>query len=515
MRFLIAAALALVFTQASAQGLTDPAIDSLVLRTMHAFNVPGIAVSVIKDGKVIHCKGYGVRSTRTGLPVDQNTLFGIASNSKAFTTAALGILVDQGKLSWDDRVRDYIPEFRLSDPYVSDAFTIRDLLTHRSGLGLGAGDLMIWPDSNDFSKEDIIRNLHFLQPTSGFRAQYAYDNNMYIIAGEVVARVSGQSWEDFVEDHIMQPLGMRASAPSFERIRDTSDMIDAHSLVDGSLRIVPRSTMRTGHSAGGIYSNLTDLDNWVLMHLNGGKYGATAPLLSPSVHAEIWSPQTIMPVHTPGSYNTHFQAYGLGFVLSDVKGYKQVRHNGGLAGMVTQITMIPELGLGIIVLTNQEQDLALEAISNQIKDAYLGVRGIDRVAEYAAALKMELSQADKITDSVWAQIDTASHRRPATAFLSAYAGGYRDPWFGNVTISLGDGQLYFAARRSPQLRGRLFFYKANTFVIKWDDRSMNADAFLLFTLDQNGNASGLTMKAISPLTDFSFDFQDLAFHRVP
>jgi CubicO group peptidase (beta-lactamase class C family) len=510
MRFLIIAAFAVVSARANAQGLTGPAIDSLVLRTMHAFNVPGIAVSVIKDGKVIHSRGYGVRSLRTGLPVDENTLFGIASNSKAFTTAALGILVDQGKLSWDDRVRDYIPEFRLSDPYVSDAFTIRDLLTHRSGLGLGAGDLMIWPDPNNFSKEDIIRNLHFLQPTSGFRARYAYDNNMYIVAGEVIARISGQSWEDFVEDHIFKPLGMRLSAPSFERIPDTTDIIDAHALVDGTLRIVPRSTMPIGHSAGGIYSNLTDLNRWVLMHLNGG-----TPLLSASVHKEIWSPQTIMPVGAPGTYNTHFQAYGLGFVLSDVKGFEQVRHNGGLAGMVTQITMIPELRLGIVVLTNQEQDLALETISNQIKDAYLGVRGIDRVALYTAALKMELTQADKITDSVWAQIDTASRRPPAPSFLSPFTGVYQDPWFGNTTISIKDGQLYFTAQRSPHLCGRLFFYKANTFVVKWDDRSMNADAFLLFTLDQDGKAAGLTMKAISPLTDFSFDFQDLSFQRVP
>ncbi|HEV2352995.1 MAG TPA: serine hydrolase domain-containing protein, partial [Puia sp.] len=176
------------------QGLTSPQIDSLAERARRAFDVPGIAVCVIKDGKVIHSKGYGVRSLRTSEPVDGNTLFGIASNSKAFTTAALGMLVDEGKLSWDDKVRKYIPEFKLSDPYVTEEFTIRDLLCHRSGLGLGAGDLMFFPDGSNFTTADILHNLQFLKPASSFRSQYAYDNNLYIVAGEVVARVSGMSW---------------------------------------------------------------------------------------------------------------------------------------------------------------------------------------------------------------------------------------------------------------------------------------------------------------------------------
>ena len=205
MKKLICSIVLITFTLASyCQGLTSKAIDTLVARSMKAFDVPGIAVAVIKDGKVIHSKGYGVRSLRTGQPTDENTLFGIASNSKAFTAAALGILVDEGKLTWDDKVRDIIPEFKLYDPWVTEQFTVRDLLTHRSGMGLGAGDLMFFPDSSDFTLKDVIFNLRFLKPVSSFRTKYDYDNNLYIVAGEVVKRVSGISWDDFVQQKILQ-----------------------------------------------------------------------------------------------------------------------------------------------------------------------------------------------------------------------------------------------------------------------------------------------------------------------
>ena len=178
--------------------------------------MPGIAVAVVKDGKIIHAKGYGVRSLNTMQKVDENTLFGIASNSKAFTVAALGILVDEKKIKWDDKVTDYIPEFRMYNPYVTEEFTIRDLLTHRSGLGLGAGDLMFWPDSSNFTKKDMIHNLRYLKAVSGFRTKFDYDNNLYMVAGEVVARVSGMSWEDFIQTRILNPLGMTASCAFFQ-----------------------------------------------------------------------------------------------------------------------------------------------------------------------------------------------------------------------------------------------------------------------------------------------------------
>jgi CubicO group peptidase (beta-lactamase class C family) len=493
------------------QGLTSQQIDSLVERSRRAFDVPGIAVCVIKDGKVIHSKGYGVRSLRTGQPVDENTLYGIASNSKAFTTAALGMLVDEGKLSWDDKVRKFIPEFKLFDPYVTEEFTIRDLLCHRSGLGLGAGDLMFFPDGSDFTIPDIIHNLQFLKPVTSFRSQYAYDNNLYIMAGEVVARASGMSWEDFIQRRILGPVGMSHSAATFDRLRDTSDVIDGHSRVDGKVQVIVRHRGQVDDAAGGIYSSISDLSKWVLLHLAHGKFGPdSGRLFSEAVLRERWAPQTILPVGGPGPYNTHFAAYGLGFGLSDVKGYKQVSHTGGLEGMVTQITMIPELQLGIIVLTNAEEGAAFTAITNQIKDAYFGITGTDRVTEYSAGRKMQLGRAKKLTDSIWKEVGAVT-AKPVDG--SVYTGIYRDAWLGAVTISMKNGRLWFDSKRSPRLTGEMLPYKGNSFIVKWNDRSMAADAYVLFTLDERGIATGITMKPVSPLTDFSYDFQDLDLHR--
>jgi CubicO group peptidase (beta-lactamase class C family) len=483
---------------------------------MKAFNVPGVALAIIKDGKVIHAKGYGVRSLKTMQPVDENTLFGIASNSKAFTAAALGMLVDAGKIKWDDKVREYIPEFKLYDPYVTEAFTIRDLLTHRSGLGLGAGDLMLFPDSNSFTMKDIVYNLRYLKPVSEFRTKFDYDNNLYIIAGEIVARVSGMSWESFVESKIMAPLGMSRSSASLVGVRDRNNMIAAHAPVDKKLQPIPHLNFALGDAAGGIFSSVADLNKWVATLLAHSRYGydSSKRLWSEKVQEEMWAPQTILPVRSPGAYNTHFSAYGLGFFLSDVKGYKQVSHTGGLPGNVTQITMIPELNLGIIVLTNQQEGGAFRAITDQIKDAYFDMAGTDRVAQYAKARGEAVAVADRITDSIWTAIRMVQQSNSTATKFSNYTGTYKDPWFGEVAIWAKSGKMYFSSKRSPKLSGVLLPYKGSSFVVKWYDRSMDADAMVSFRAGNDDKATGFTMKAISPLTDFSFDFQDLDFMRV-
>jgi CubicO group peptidase (beta-lactamase class C family) len=505
----------LIFTfHISPAQITPTQIDSLVERTLKTFDVPGIAVAIVKDGKIIHAKGYGVRSLNNNKKVDENTLFGIASNSKAFTAAALGMLVDENKIKWNDKVTDYIPEFKLYDPYVTAEFTIKDLLTHRSGLGLGAGDLMMFPDSNNFTKNDIIHNLRYLKPVSSFRTKYDYDNNLYIVAGEVVARVSGKSWEDFIEQRIMQPLGMYASAASMARLKNKSNIISAHAPVDGKVQAIQMDWSETANAAGGIYSNLTDMSKWIIMQMNNGKYGDSLKkkLFSWDVHEEMWSPQTIIEVHGPSPYNTHFAAYGLGWFLADVKGYKQASHTGGLAGIVTQVTLLPELKLGIIVLTNQQSGAAFTAITNTIKDSYLGITGIDRVKQQSDRVQKNLADAKAITTKIWTAIE-AQQKNTTKTDMNLFTGTYNDNWFGDVVISIKNGKPWFDSKRSPRLTGQLLPYMGNTFIVKWNDRSMDADAYVVFSMGKTGKATGITMEAISPLTDFSFDFQDLDFKR--
>lgn len=508
----------LILLACSATGtaqMTAAAIDSLAEKVRATFDVPGIAVAVIKDDKIVHAKGYGVRSLATKQKVDENSLFGIASNSKAFTAAALAMLADEGRLHWDDKVTQYIPEFKLYDPYVTNEFTIRDLLTHRSGMGLGAGDLMMFPDSNNFTRKDIIHNLRYLKPVSSFRSQYDYDNNLYIVAGEIVGIVSGMSWENFIEQRIMQPLGMSYSKASISRVKDRSNIIVPHAPVNGKVQPIAIDWSETANAAGGIQSNLADLSKWIILQMNHGKYGdsLSKTLFSKKAHNEMWAPQTLMPVTTAPPYNTHFGAYGLGFVLNDVKGYLQVSHTGGLAGVVTQVTMLPELKLGIIVLTNQQSGAAFVSITNTIKDSYLGITGMDRVKQMHDRVMKNEAAAKKITDSIWAVINARQRTDNSMIELSDYTGTYNDKWFGDVVISLKNGKPWFESRRSPKLSGEMFYYKGNTFVAKWNDRSMDADAYVQFSLDKEGKANGIKMNAISPLTDFSFDFQDLDFTR--
>jgi CubicO group peptidase (beta-lactamase class C family) len=496
--------------------ITSEQIDRVVENAMKTFNVPGISVAVIKNDKVIHAKGYGVRDIKSKLPMQTSTLVGIASNSKAFTAAALAILVDEKKLSWNERVNNIIPEFKLYNPYVTEEFTVLDLMTHRSGMGLGAGDLMFFPDGSDFTIKDVIHNLRYLKQTSSFRSQFDYDNNLYIVAGEVIKRVSGFSWEEFIEQKIMRPLQMDASAASITRLKNAENKVEPHVAVNGQLQIVPFRPNEVINAAGGIYSNIDDMAKWVRMQLNKGAYGEKRLFSEQSQH-EMWSPHTIIQMGPNGGpYNTHFNAYGIGWGVNDVKGYKQVSHTGGLLGMVTQVTLIPELKLGIVVLTNQEQGAAFSSITNTIKDSYFGMPAVDRVKEFADRQAKRNADADKEVAEIWKAIDQQTKANGKIRLNTApYVGTYKDNWFGEVTISIGaNGQMQFASKRSPALVGDLSYYKGSTFVVKWRDRTFNADAFVNFQLDTDGIANGITMKAISPLTDFSFDFHDLDLKRV-
>lgn len=510
---LLFAGLSFGFLHTGAQVLTSPQIDSIANKTLSTFNVPGIAVAIVKDGKVIHSKGYGVRSIKTNLPVDENTLFGVASNTKAFTAAALGVLVDEKKITWDTKVVSIIPDFKMYDPYVTREFTIKDLLTHRSGLGLGAGDLMIWPDSSSVTRAQMIHNLRYLKPVSAFRTKYDYDNLLYIVAGEVVERVSKMPYEDFIETRLIKPLGMTQTAASWYRLKDKSNVIDGHAPADGKLMAVGLSFTELANAAGGIYSNVVDMSKWVIAQINGGKYGENLDkrIFSAAAHKEMWTPQTIIQGGSP--YNTHFSSYGLGWFLSDVNGYFQATHTGGLSGIVTQVTILPELKLGIIVLTNQQSGAAFNAITNSIKDGYFGIKGKDRIKQYNDGRLAGEKNAAKIVDKVWSDIEAQqklNQKAPDTKLLE---GVYNDKWFGDVKISKLNGKLHFAAVNSPKLSGDMTFYKDNTFIVKWYDRSLDADAFVTFTKDKSGVGRAIKIAAISPLTDFSFDFQDLDLTR--
>ena len=513
MKKILFAALLLSSINLTFAQISEPQLDQLVNNTLKTFNVPGIAVAIIKDGKVVISKGYGIANIKTQKKVDGNTLFGIASNSKAFTSTALAMLVDEKKLDWDDKVIKYLPNFKMYNDYVTNEFTIRDLLTHRSGLGLGAGDLMIWPDGHDFTAKDIVKNIQYLRPVSGFRAKYDYDNLLYVIAGEIIENVSGKSWATFVQERILTPLQMNSSATNWTRLKDTTNVIAPHVPTDGKLEIIPRYKNTIFDAAAGIYTSTNDLSKWVIAQLNKGKYGDDKELFSKKQYYEMITPQTILPVRNSKPYSTNFSAYGLGWQLTDFNGHLQVSHTGGLDGIVTQTIMFPDIQLGIIVLTNQQNGAAFNAISNTIKDSYLGLPYFNHLENLSKNRKSQEDNADKVTDEVWKTVTENSKLNYLKNNAKKIVGTFKDNWFGDVVISEKNGKFYFQSVRSKRLLGELFYYKDNTLAVKWNIRSFHADAFVFLDVDTNGNINHLTMKAISPMTDFSYDFHDLDFIR--
>jgi CubicO group peptidase (beta-lactamase class C family) len=499
------------------QDLTSNQIDSLVESTMKTIpNQAGIAITVVKDGNIIHSKGYGVNSINSKQKTDENTLFAIASNSKAFTAAALAILVDDGKIGWNDRVIDHVPEFRMYNPYLTANFTIIDLLTHRSGLGLGAGDLMIFPDGSDFTIDDVLKSFQYQQPVSDFRTKFDYDNLLYIVAGEVVNRVSGMDWTEFVENRIMQPLGMERSAATINRLNNTKNVAMPHSSDSGDLIEIDPFNQELTAAAGGIYSSVTDLSKWILVQLNKGKYGAdlNKTLFTEARQKEMWQPYTTMSfsVYTNERYRNHFSSYGLGWNIMNQNGYIIIQHTGGLPGMLSQVSLIPELNAGVVVLTNSfPGGGSYYTLSQSIIDSFIGVKPKDWIGEMASRLKMRQSRGDSITSAVW---EESVHPSKTELNLENYTGVYEDPWFGKVEVFLKGNNLWMKSQRSPKLNGEMLFYKATTFAVDWEYEDMPCDAFATFILDEEGKATGIKMKGISPYIDFSFDFQHLNLQRV-
>jgi CubicO group peptidase (beta-lactamase class C family) len=488
-------------------------MDRLANRALKEFSVPGLAVAIVKDGRVVLAKGYGVRELGKPDQVDAETLFAIGSNTKEFTAASVAILVDEGKLHWDDRVIDYLPDFRMWDPYVTRDFRIRDLLTHRSGLGTGAGDLM-FVTATDFTRADLLRALRFLKPASSFRSQFAYDNLLYVIAGQVVAAASGQSWEDFVTARILKPLHMDACAADDTRLADRSNLAAPHLVVNGKLTRIPALSIPLVAPAGAIECNLNGMAKWVSTQLARGTSPDGVRLFSQAQSQEMWSPQTILPAvgDRQQATHTHFMSYGLGWMLEDADGYERVWHNGGLPGMVTHVSLVPELNLGVIVLTNQQEGAALEAISLQIVDAYTGVARRDWI-EISRTNEAKRDQRMKDADAKGAAaVAAAGSWTPPD--LRAFAGTFNDPWRGNATISQRGNELELTFSHTTALSGPLTPVGVNLFVVRWKDRSLNADAYVRFTGDYSGKISGFTMQAVSATTDFSYDFQDLDFVRV-
>ena len=512
---LLLATLLLLSACAHQEGLTSKQIDELAESAMREFQVPGAVIGVVKDGVVVHAAGYGVLELGNPEPVDSQTLFRIASVTKPMTTAALAMLVDEGKLGWDHKVVDYIPGFKMHDPWITQAFTVTDLVTHRSGLMAYAGDLMLWPRPNSFTREDIIHGLRYFKTASDFRTQYDYDNLLYVVAGELFPAVTGDEWEDFVDQHIFAMLDTDRCFAGHIPEEEMRNLAVPHAMVEGELQVIERNRISDRPSvdaaAGGVRCSLDDMLKWTQVQLAHGALADGSQLFSEAQSKAMRIPITILPVSQTDfeQARTHFNAYGLGWELTDVHGYKQVHKTGSFTGFYNYMVLIPELDLGVVVMLNAAAAGARQSIMKGIVRPYLGAPDIDWVQYYSSE---QQSAGSEEPNAATGRIDyeNGSVRAP----LSVYTGTYRDPWFGDVFITLIEDELWFTAAKSPKLTGRMWPQDEHTFMIRWQDRTAERDIFVDFISDESGVYSVMEVRCLAEEIQCAFKDQEMNFKRI-
>jgi CubicO group peptidase (beta-lactamase class C family) len=492
-------------------------LDAYVTRAMETFQVPGLALSVVGNGQVLVAKGYGVRTLGESAAVDAQTLFGIASNTKIVTAAALGLLVDEKKIEWDAPVIRYLPWFQMWDAWVTRELTIRDLLVHRSGLGLGAGDLLWWPAST-YDRKEIARRLRYIRPATSFRSAYAYDNVLYLVAGEVIEAVTGQTWEDFVTARILEPVGMSTSNVRHSDALKGGNIATPHAPLDGQVRPIKPFDSDNTNPAGGINSNARDMARWLTVFLARGRLPDGSRLFSDATWRQLTT--IVTPLSTPepppelSAQRASFRGYALGLNAVDYRGQKLLMHTGGLPGYVSRVMMVPDLHLGIAVLTNQESGEAFDSIAYRIADHFLSqapalARPLPEVDWIAAYQKLQQRQQATFAEAERQAAAARDASSTPSLPLPKYAGTYTDDWYGDVAIEEQGGKLQIRFTRTPSLVGALEHWQHDTFIARWHDRELRADAYITFALNPEGTINEATMRAVSPATDFSFDFHDL------
>jgi len=530
----IAAAFVIAFSSVGAIAQTTAPVAAVqtydlqadVTRVMKTFDVPGIAIAVVNDGNVIATRGFGVRKLGQPEPVDGKTLFEIASNSKAFTAAALAMLVDEGKLAWDDPVTKHLPDFQMYDGYVTHEMTVRDLLTHRSGLGLGAGDLLWWPTTT-FSTDEIIEKLRYIRPATSFRSAYAYDNLLYIVAGKIIAAKSGKSWGETVREKILGPVGMTGTTTSLAEGAANPNQAGAHSKINDRITLVKSIPVPNAVGAVGINTNAEDIAKWMQVLLDNGRIatkgteasGKPVRLYSDARANDLWTAQTPIRIGQPpaalAATKPNFSAYGLGFQLRDYHGQKVAMHGGALVGFYTRVLLVPESKLGIAILTNAESGGALTALQYRLLDQYMNYAQASAPADWIGLIGDEdkAMHAKELARVKAAGTARAAASKPSLA-LAAYDGDYQDPWYGKAGIRHVGKKQVLTFARTPDLTGELEHFQHDTFIVRWKERNFNADAYVTFALNPDGSIERMRMAPVSTETDFSYDFADLDFRPV-
>ena len=467
-----------------AQGSQWSSLDSYIESSMKDWKVPGASVAIVKDGSVVYMKGFGVRDIRTGERVTPDTIFDIGSCTKAFTSASIAMLVDEGKMQWDGKVQTYIPFFHLYDPLADEDVTMRDLLSHRTGL---PGTDLLWYVYPQASREELIRSLAYVKPTAGFRAKFQYQNMMYVSAGYAVGQVAHSTWDDFVQTRIFQPLGMNESDTSAEAAQKYADHATPHEQnPDDSVKAIPWHNIDNAGPAGSINSSARDMAKWITFQLGDGTYQGKR-LISAGNMREMHTPQMV--IQPGGEIPTVFfpdsqqLSYGLGWFVQDYRGHQLILHAGDIDGFATMVVLVPEIHTGYFVVINMTS-FYRQVLSNHIADQLLGLPD-DHWDERFKKMKATFAAEEKASHA-W-----ESKRTPGThpsRDLAAYAGQYENPAYGTIQIVLENGTLKF---HFHSIDSDLVHFQYDTFVVNFGEKTR-----LTFCLDEDGNPAEFSVDGI-------------------
>ncbi|HMI79744.1 MAG TPA: serine hydrolase [Ferruginibacter sp.] len=477
-------------------------LDNYVTKALADWQIPGVAVCIVKNGKVVLMKGYGVREVNSNDKVDEHTLFMIGSNTKAFTATALAMLDANKKLSLDDKVQKWLPGFKLYDPWVAKEANIRDLLCHRLGFETFQGDFMYF--DSDLTVAEVREKMGKLKPMYGFRSKWGYTNSAFLTAGEIIPKVTGKSWGDFVTDNIFKPLGMNNSLAMSKGISNANNKALAHTVVRGELRKIAYGNIDNMAPAGSISSSVNDMSKWVMAQLNNGKLDGKEIIPAAAI-GQTRTPHSILGNGGHMFNKAHFMLYGLGWFLEEYTGKKIVAHTGGVNGFVTSVCLIPEEKLGIIVLTNTDANNFFEALRNEIQDAYLGLpyRNYSKVfLGYQQADEKEKEKELKaVKDSI--AMD------PKTELpLASYAGEYLHDIYGNMNIKIESGKLIMRFEHHPGRYGTLEPLGGNRFFCTYSDPLFGMKK-LAFTVE-NKKVKSLTVRVADFVEFTTYDFKKIA-----
>jgi CubicO group peptidase (beta-lactamase class C family) len=512
---------AMILCASTAFAAPPSGFDARVEGLRKQLGIPGVAVAIVENDKITEAKGFGVKKLGSPEPVDADTIFMTGSTGKAFTVAALGVLVDEGKIGWDDKVIDHLPGFQMYDSWVTREMTIRDLLVHRSGLGLGAGDLLFVPRTN-LSRSESVRRLRYIKPATSFRSAYAYDNILYMVAGQLIEDVTGETWEKFTREHVLKPAGMLHSTTDDEGHFSSPDRAQPHARMNGGLRGVgdqsvlnERDNLGSNASpAGGLAVSANDMARWLMIQLDGGALPNNGGrLFSEAAHDQMWKPVVLQPV-APRSgelaaLQPMFSTYALGWDVQDYRGHKIVWHGGAVFGFLTAVVLIPEKHVGFSIEINSEDGQLILGLMYELLDHYLGLPKGSWPEKISADRTKRVQEALKAYQTTAAAPAKVGPSLP----LERYVGTYADPWYGNIEVAQSNGSLTIDFKSTPRMGGKLEHWQYDSFVTRFDDKTIEP-TYVTFGLNADGKVERITMKAVSPLADFSYDYQDLSFTPV-